>query len=380
MHLEPTETQALVQRAARDFAARVVAPLAASIDASSTLPAEVLSGLASLGLMAVNVPPELGGSGAGAVAYALAVQEIAGACASTAVAMSVTNMVGETLTRYGAGGLAARHCPRLAGGDHGLGAFALSEPEAGSDAGALRTTARREGGEWILDGAKQWISGGPQAGVFIVWARTGAPGSGARGLSCFVVEGGAKGLTVGPPEDKMGLRGSSTVPLELAGCRVPADALLGAENEGFEIAMTALDGGRIGIAAQAVGIARAALKESVEYAKQRRTFGAAIAEHQGIKFKLADMASSIDAAHLLCLRAAWRKERGQPFTHEASMAKVFASEAALRVTNEAVQIHGGYGYVREFAAERHLRDARATTIYEGTSEIQRLVIARGVLG
>jgi alkylation response protein AidB-like acyl-CoA dehydrogenase len=380
MHLEPTETQALVQRTARDFAARVVAPLAASIDATSRLPAAVLSGLASLGLMAINVPAELGGGGAGAVAYALAVQEVAGACASTAVAMSVTNMVGETLARYGAGGLAARHCPRLAGGEHGLGAFALSEPEAGSDAGALRTTARREGGEWILDGAKQWISGGPQAGVFIVWARTGAPGSGVRGLSCFVVEGGAKGLTVGRPEDKMGLRGSSTVPLALAGCRVPADALLGTENEGFKIAMTALDGGRIGIAAQAVGIARAALRESVEYAKQRRTFGAALAEHQGIQFKLADMASSIDAAHLLCLRAAWRKECGESFTHEASMAKVFASEAALRVTNEAVQIHGGYGYVREFAAERHLRDARSTTIYEGTSEIQRVVIARGLLG
>jgi len=379
MHLEPTETQALVQRTARDFAARVVAPLAASIDATSTLPAEVLSGLATLGLMAINVPTELGGSGAGAVAYALAVQEIAGACASTAVAMSVTNMVGETLARYGAGGLAARHCPRLASGEHGLGAFALSEPEAGSDAGALRTTARREGGEWILDGAKQWISGGPQAGVFIVWARTGAPGSGVRGLSCFVVEGGAKGLTVGPPEDKMGLRGSSTVPLELAGCRVPVDALLGVENGGFKIAMSALDGGRIGIAAQAVGIARAALKESVEYAKQRRTFGAALAEHQAIKFKLADMTSSIDAAHLLGLRAAWRKERGEPFTREASMAKVFASEAAVRVTNAAVQIHGGYGYMRELAAERHLRDARATMIYEGTSEIQRVVIARALL-
>jgi len=294
--------------------------------------------------------------------------------------MSVTNMVGETLARFGAASLAPRHCPRLAGGAHGLGAFALSEPGAGSDAGALRTTARRDGDSWILDGAKQWISSGPQAGVFIVWARTGAPDSGVRGLSCFVVEGGAKGLTVGRPEDKMGLRGSSTVPLEFAGCRVPGDALLGSEGEGFKIAMTALDGGRIGIAAQSVGIARAALEESVEYAKQRHTFGAPLAQHQAIQFKLADMRVLVDAAHLLCMRAAWRKEQGEPFTREASMAKVFASEAAVRVCNEAVQIHGGYGYVREFAAERHLRDARATTIYEGTSEIQRVVIARGLLG
>jgi alkylation response protein AidB-like acyl-CoA dehydrogenase len=379
MHLEPTETQALVQRTARDFATRVVAPLAAGIDAGSKVPGEVLSGLAGLGLMAINVPADVGGSGAGAVAYALAVQEVARACASTAVAMSVTNMVGETLARFGAASLAPRYCPRLAGGAHGLGAFALSEAGAGSDAGALRTTARRDGPSWILDGAKQWISGGPQADVFVVWARTGAPDSGTRGLSCFVVERGAKGLTVGRPEDKMGLRGSSTVPLEFAGCRVPGDALLGVVNEGFAIAMTALDGGRIGIAAQAVGIARAALEESVAYAKDRRTFGAPIAQHQAIQFKLADMAARIDAAHLLCLRAAWAKERGARFTCEASMAKVFASEAAVRVCNEAVQIHGGYGYVREFAAERHLRDARVTTIYEGTSEIQRTVIARGLL-
>jgi alkylation response protein AidB-like acyl-CoA dehydrogenase len=379
MHLEPTETQALVQRTARDFAARVVAPLAARIDADSKIPGDVLSGLASLGLMAINVPADVGGSAAGAVAYGLAVQEIARACASTAVAMSVTNMVGETLARFGGGSLAPRYGPGLASGARGLGAFALSEAGAGSDAGALRTTARRDGDSWVIDGAKQWISGGPQAGVFIVWARTGAPDSGVRGLSCFVVERDAKGLTVGRPEDKMGLRGSSTVPLEFAGCRVPGDALLGAEGDGFKIAMTALDGGRIGIAAQAIGIARAALEESVQYGKQRQAFGVPIAQHQGIQFKLADMRVLVDAAHLLCIRAAWHKERGERFTREASMAKVFASETAVRVCNEAVQIHGGYGYVREFAAERHLRDARVTTIYEGTSEIQRVVIARGLL-
>ena len=379
MQVEPTETQALVQRTARDFATRVVAPLAATIDATAALPDELLAGLAGLGLMAVNVPTDLGGSGAGAVAYALAVEEIASACASTAVAMSVTNMVGETLARFGRGALASRFCPRLAGGGHGLGAFALSEPGAGSDAGALRTVARRDGASWVIDGAKQWISGGPQADVFVVWARTRPPETGVRGLSCFVVERGAPGLAVGKPEDKMGLRGSSTVPLEFAACRVPEGALLGAENEGFKIAMAALDGGRIGIAAQAVGIARAALRESLEYAQARRTFGVPIAQHQAIQHKLADMGTLIDAAHLLCMRAAWHKDRGEAFTREASMAKVFASEAAVRVCNEAVQIHGGYGYIREFAAERHLRDARVTTIYEGTSEIQRIVIARGLL-
>lgn len=376
MHLEPNETQGLVKQTARDFATRVLAPLAASIDEAERIPPEVTAGLAALGLMAINVPETLGGAGAGVVAYALAVQEIARACAATAVTMSVTNMVGETLTRFGTEAQRAHYCPRLAAGKHGLGSFALSEPDAGSDAGALRTTARRDGSDWIIDGAKQWITGGAEAGLFIVWARTGSTEAGVRGISCFLVDGGCAGLRVGRPEDKMGLRGSSTVPLELQGCRVRGAALLGAENEGFKIAMTALDGGRIGISAQSVGIARAALEESVRYAKDRRTFGAPIGQHQAIKFKLADMQTEVDAAHLLCMRAAWLKETRKPFTREASMAKVVASETAVRVCNEAVQIHGGYGYVRDFAAERHLRDARATTIYEGTSEIQRLVIAR----
>jgi len=377
--VELTETQALVQRTARDFATRVVAPRAAESDATAELPAETFRGLAELGLLAINVPPELGGSGAGAVAYALAMQEIARACASTAVMMSVTNMVGEVIARFGTDAQKHRFCPALASGEAVLGSFALSEPDAGSDPGALRTTARRDGGGWVLDGAKQWITGGTRAGVFVVWARTSPPATGSRGISCFLVEGGAPGLKAGRPEDKMGIRASDTVPLRLEGCRVPADALLGDENAGFKVAMTALDGGRIGIASQAIGISRAALEESARYAKDRRTFGVPIAEHQAIMWKLADMQTQIDAAHLLTLRAAWRKESGKPFTREASMAKVFASEAAVRACNEAVQIHGGYGYTREFAAERHLRDARVTTIYEGTSEIQRMVIARAVL-
>ncbi len=379
MHLEPNETQGLVQQTARDFATRVVAPLAAAIDSTGRLPPEVIAGLADLGLMAINVPQTTGGAGAGVIAYALAVQEIARACASTAVTMSVTNMVGETLAHFGTDAQRAHYGPRLAGGKHGLGSFALSEADAGSDAGALRTTARRDGSDWVLDGAKQWITNGADAGLFVVWARTGSPEAGVRGISCFLVDRGCAGLRLGRPEDKMGLRGSSTVPLEFQGCRVRADALLGRENEGFKVAMTALDGGRIGISAQSVGIARAALEESVRYAKDRRTFGVPIGQHQAISHKLADMQTQIDAAHLLCMRAAWLKENHKPFTREASMAKVFASETAVRVCNDAVQIHGGYGYVRDFPAERHLRDARATTIYEGTSEIQRMVIARAVI-
>jgi alkylation response protein AidB-like acyl-CoA dehydrogenase len=378
MDLSPSETQSLVQKTARDFAERVVMPRAAEIDASGTIAAEIVRGLGDLGLMAVNVPTEVGGAGAGVVAYALAVQEVARACASTAVTMSVSNMVGETIARFGTPAQKAHYCPLLAQGSEGLGCFALSEPDAGSDPAGMKTTAHREAAGWVLQGNKQWISGGSDAAVFVVWART-SESEGRPRLSCFLVEGGAPGLRVGRPEDKMGLRGSHTVPLEFADCRVAGDALLGDENDGFRIALAALDGGRIGIGAQAVGIARAALEESVRYAKERRAFGVPIADHQAIQFKLADMQTSIEAAQLLCLRAAWLKEAGRPFTREASMAKLFASEMAVRVCNDAVQIHGGYGYTRDFPAERHLRDARVTTLYEGTSEIQRLVIARSTL-
>jgi alkylation response protein AidB-like acyl-CoA dehydrogenase len=377
--LDLNETQLLVQKTAREYATRVVAPRAAAIDETEQFPREVLKGLADIGLMAINVPEELGGAGAGVIAYALAMQEIARACASTAVMMSVTNMVGEAVARFGTDAQKEHYCPRIASGECLLGSFALSEPDAGSDPGGMRTTARRDGDEWVLDGAKQWITGGGYAGLFIVWARTAPPETSAKGISCFLVEGGAKGLKIGRPEDKMGIRGSNTVPLEFDGLRVPASALLGQENGGFKIAMMALDGGRIGISSQALGIARAALVESITYAKQRTTFGVPIASHQAIQWKLADMQTGIDAAHLLSMRAAWMKEQGKPFSKEAAMAKVFASEMAVRVCNEAVQIHGGYGYIRDFAAERHLRDARVTMIYEGTSEIQRVVIGRTVL-
>ncbi len=381
MKLSLNETQALVQQTARDYATRVIQPEAADIDRHERFPREILKGLAGLGLMAVNVPEAYGGSGAGVVSYALAMQEVARACASTAVTMAVTNMVGEVIATFGTEAQRHHCCAKLASGEWVAGAFALSEADAGSDPGGMSTTATRDGDSWLIDGSKQWITSGAHAGVMVVWARTGdrATHPGTRGLSCFLVEGGTPGLKVGRPEDKMGIRGSNTVPLEFDRCRVPASALLGELNGGFKIAMMALDGGRVGISAQAIGIARAALDESVQYARDRKAFGKAIGEFQAMQWMLADMRTELDAAHLLCMRAAWMKEEGRPFSREASMAKVFATEAANRICNKAVQIHGGYGYVREFPAERHLRDVRVTMIYEGTSEVQRIVIARSTL-
>jgi alkylation response protein AidB-like acyl-CoA dehydrogenase len=381
MKLTLNETQSLVQKAARDYAARVLSPRAAEIDKKEAVPPEVLRGLADLGLMAVNVPEQLGGSGAGVISYALAMQEIARGCASTAVTMAVTNMVGEVIARFGTPDQKGRACPRLASGEWRAGSFALSEPGAGSDPGALSTTATKTASGWVLSGAKQWITSGSFADVFVVWARTAptATHPGTRGISCFLVEGDTKGLVVGRSEDKMGIRGSNTSAILFEDCHVPEDALLGELHGGFRIAMMALDGGRVGISSQALGIARAALDESIAYAKDRRQFGQAIAEFQATQWKLADMKTEIDAAHLLSMRAAWLKENGRAFSREASMAKLFATEMAIRVCNRAVQIHGGYGYTREFAAERHLRDARVTTIYEGTSEVQRIVIGRHVV-
>lgn len=381
MKLTLNETQSMVQEAARNYATRVIAPQAADIDKHERFPREILKGLAELGLMAVNVPEAYGGSGAGVVAYALAMQEVAKACASTAVTMAVTNMVGEVIARFGTEEQRVRYCTKLANGEYAAGAFGLSEPEAGSDPGGMRTTATRDGDGWVINGAKQWITSGAHAGVIVVWARTGdrATLPGTKGISCFLVEGGTPGLRIGRAEDKMGIRGSNTVALEFEQCRVPESALLGELNGGFKIAMMALDGGRIGISAQAIGIARAALEESVQYARDRKAFGKAISEYQALQWMLADMRTELDAAHLLCMRAASMKEAGTPFSREASMAKLFATESANRICNKAVQIHGGYGYIREFPAERHLRDVRVTMIYEGTSEVQRVVIGRSTL-
>jgi alkylation response protein AidB-like acyl-CoA dehydrogenase len=381
MEFELNETQVMVRDTAREYARRVILPQAPEIDRKEKFPRDILKGLADLGMMAVNVPADLGGAGAGVVAYALAMQEVAYACASTAVTMAVTNMVGEVIARFGSEEQKRKYNPKLASGEYAAGAFALSEPEAGSDPGGMRTTAVKEGEYFIIDGAKQWITSGGHAGVMVVWARTGDKEKlpGTKGISCFLVEGGTPGVKVGKPEDKMGIRGSQTVPLTFERCRVHESQLLGELNSGFRIAMMALDGGRIGISSQAIGIARAALDESVRYSQERKQFDKPIADFQGTSFKLADMKVELDAAHLLCMRAAWLKENNRPFSREASMSKLFSTEAAVRICNKAVQIHGGYGYIREFAAERHLRDVRVTTIYEGTSEVQRIVIARSVL-
>jgi len=378
MDPELTETQQLILKTARDYAERVIRPVAADLDRDARFPLEIVKGLAELGLMGVNVPAALGGAEAGVVSYSLAMQEIARACASTAVTMAVTNMVAEVIARFGTPAQRERHVPRLTSGEAVAGAFALSEPEAGSDPGSMRTTAERTPRGWVLRGQKQWITNGSYAGVFIVWARTGGPGT--KGISTFLVEGGTPGLKPGKHEEKMGIRASNTVPLTLDDCVIPEDALLGEENHGFRVAMMALDGGRVGIASQAIGIATAALEEAVAYARERKQFGKPIGDFQAIQWMIADSATELDAARLLTLRAARMKEGGVPFSREASMAKLFASEAANKICDRAVQIHGGYGYVRDFAAERHLRDVRVTRIYEGTSEIQRMVIARNVLG
>ncbi len=378
MDLELTAEQKMIRDAARGLATSEIAPRAAAADRDGRIARENLSALAKLGLLGVNVPEALGGSEAGVVSYSLAMTEIARACASTAVTMAVTNMVGEVIATFGDDAQRQSYCPRLCDGSLVAGAFGLSEPEAGSDPGAMRTTARRDGTDWILDGNKQWITSGDFAGVFVVWARTGGPGT--KGISCFLVEKGTPGLGIGHHEDKMGLRGSSTTALHLEGCRVPEGALLGGLGAGFRIAMMALDGGRIGIASQALGIGEAALDASVAYAKERKTFGKAIADHQAIQWMIADSRTELDAARLLTHRAAYLKETKQSFSREAAMAKLFASEHAWKVCDRAVQIHGGYGYVKEYAVERYLRDVRVTRIYEGTSEIQRLVIGRSTIG
>jgi alkylation response protein AidB-like acyl-CoA dehydrogenase len=378
MNFEPTEEQLAVQQLARDFADRVLAPKAAARDRTGEFPVSELRQLGQLGLLAINVPDRLGGAEAGVASYALALQELARVDASVAVAVSVTNMVGELLASQGTPEQQRTWNPRLASGELVAGAFALSEPGSGSDAAGMQTRALKTASGWKITGTKQWITTGGEAGVMIVWAVT-EPGTGHRGITAFIVPGHAPGLAVARLEDKMGLRGSSTAQLVFDGVEVGDDAVLGAPGRGFALAMLALDGGRIGISSQAIGIARGALEASIRYAMERKTFGQAIIKHQAIGNMLADAATWLDAAHLMAMRAAWLKERGQPFGQQAAMAKLFATEHAWKICDIAVQVHGGYGYVRDFAVERMLRDVRVTRIYEGTSEIQRLVIARYLL-
>ncbi len=377
MDFELSEEQKLIQQTARDFATRELEPEAGKREHEHIFPKDLLKKMAGLGLMGVNVEEQYGGVEAGVVAYALAMMEISRACASTAVTMSVTNMVAEVICKFGTPEQIQEHVPKITSGEYVAGSFALSEPTCGSDATALKMTAKKDGGAWVLNGTKQFITSGAYAGVSVAWARTGGPGS--RGISAFLVPGDAPGLTVGPEENKMGLMGSNTVSMIFEDVRLPADALLGEEGRGFPIAMVALDGGRIGVSSQAVGIAQAALDSAIEFSKERTTFGKTLCEHQAIQWMIADSATELDAARLLTLRAARLKEQGRPFTREASMAKLYSTEAANRICARAFQIHGGYGYIKEYPIERLVRDCRVTTIYEGTSEVQRMVIARFLL-
>jgi alkylation response protein AidB-like acyl-CoA dehydrogenase len=375
MELRLSDEELMIQRTARDYATRTLAPRAAERDLRGIFPDAELRELAELGLLGVAVPEQYGGSEAGIVAYSLVMQELARVDASVAVNVSVTNMVAELICKVGSEAQKRAHVPKITSGEYVCASFALSEPQAGSDPAAMTTTATRTATGWRLSGTKQWITCGDRAGLLVVWAVTDA-GAGHRGMSAFLVPGKAAGLVVSRAEEKMGLHGSTTVQLSLDSVEVDHDALLGGEGQGFKLAMIALDGGRIGIASQAVGIARGALEAATRYALEREQFGVPIIQHQAIGNMLADCATWLDAATLLTLRAAWRKEQGVPFSKEASMAKLFASEHAVKICDLAVQVHGGYGYTRDFPVERAYRDVRVTKIYEGTSEIQRIVIAR----
>jgi butyryl-CoA dehydrogenase len=374
MQFALSDDQAAVQKLARDFARDEVLPQAAAIDRDHRHPAELVERMAELGFLGIAVPDTWGGAGFDHVAYVLAMEEISRACASTGVIMSVNNsLVCDPILRFGTDAQKREWLAPLAAGKL-LGCFALSEPEAGSDAAAQRTTATRDGGDWIISGVKNWITNGPVADVCVLFTMNDRA-AGHRGITAFILPMATKGVRCGPPDDKLGIRGSKSCQIFLDDVRLPDSLLLGEVGQGFKVAMSTLDGGRIGIAAQAVGIARAVLEDSLGYAQTRKTFGKPIGQHQAIQWKLADMATELDAARLLTLRAAWLKDHKQPYGKEAAMAKLFASDVANRAAREGIQIFGGNGYVTEFPVERHFRDAKITEIYEGTSEIQRLVIA-----
>jgi butyryl-CoA dehydrogenase len=375
MNFTPTEDQLAVLKMAREFAQAEVLPKAAEIDREHRHPTELVKRMAELGFLGIAVPEQFGGAGFDHVSYALAMEEISRACATTGVVMSVNNsLVCDPIHRFGTDAQKQEWLTPLASGTL-LGCFALSEPEAGSDAAAQKTTAEKQSdGTWLINGTKNWITNGPVADVCVLFTMNDKA-LGHKGITCFILPMKTRGVKCGPPDDKLGIRGSKSSQIYLDEVRLPADAVLGDVGRGFAVAMSTLDGGRIGIAAQALGIARAALEDALAYAQQRRTMGKPIIQHQAIGFKLADMATEIDAARLLTLRAAWLKDNKQPYGKEASMAKLYASDVANRAAREAIQIFGGNGYVTEFPVERHFRDAKITEIYEGTSEIQRLVIA-----
>jgi len=378
MPLILTEEQRMIQSMARDFARHELMPSAAERDRTKEFPFENLKKMGELGFMGMTVPEEYGGAGVDTVSYALALSEIAYACASTAVIMSVQNsIICEAVHRFGSVDLKERYLSRIASGQL-LGSFALTEAGAGSDPSNQKAAAFRDADHWVLNGTKQFITSGLNSGVAIVTAYTDKSRK-HRGISAFVVDKGTPGFEVGKIEEKMGLRASDTAELIFRDCRVPATNLLGREGEAFIIAMACLDCGRIGIAAQSVGVAQAATDTAVQYAREREQFGQPISEFQGLRWMIADMAVEIEAGRLMCLHAAQLKDQGVRFTIEASMAKLFASEMVNRVVYKALQVHGGYGYIQDFPVERLYRDARVFTIYEGTSEIQRNIIANALL-
>lgn len=378
MPLPITDEHRLIQNLAKDLAEKEVAPFAMKADHEGIYPEHVIKKLAEVGLMGIAIPEAYGGGGHDHVAYVLALEEIAACCASTAVIMSVNNsLVCDPLLLFGTEAQKKSYLIPLAKGEK-LGCFCLSEPNAGSDAGSQQSYAVQKGGSYILSGVKNFVTNGPQADTAIVFAVTDKS-KGKKGISAFIVDKHAAGMEVGKIEKKMGIKGSGCSQLLFNEVVVPKENLLGQPGDGFKIALRTLDGGRIGIAAQAVGIARAAFEASKNYATERKQFGSPIAEFQAIQWILADMATQIDAARLLTHRAADLQDRGEPFTKEAAMAKLFSSETAMKVTTDAVQVYGGYGYSREYPVERFFRDAKITEIYEGTSEIQRLVIAANIL-
>ena len=378
MDFDLTQDQREIQALAREFAQAEIDPHASQWDREHHFPRELFGKLAELGLMGACVPEEYGGAGADFLSYILVLEELSRADAGVGVTVAVhTSAATLPILAYGTDEQKSRFVPPLARGEQ-LGAFALTEAEAGSDAGALRTKAEQTGDGWTITGAKQWITNGRHAGTFILFARTDPETAGARGVSAFILD--AEHVRITRDEEKLGLNSSVTNDLVIEGAQIGRDRLLHEENRGFRVAMGTLDGGRIGIAAQALGIAQAGYEVAREYAAERRAFGQRIADFQAIQHKLADMSMEIDAARLLVYRAAWLKQQGRRHTEEGAKAKLFASEMARRQTAEAIQILGGYGYTKEFPVERYYRDAKITEIYEGTSEIQRLVIARSILG
>ena len=378
MHFDLTEEHLMIQKAAREFAQNELKPGVIERDELQKFPAEQIKKMAELGFMGMMVDPKYGGGGMDAISYVLAMEEISKVDASCSVVMSVNNsLVCWGLETFGTEEQKQKYLVPLAKGEK-IGAFCLSEPEAGSDATSQRTTAIDKGDHYLLNGTENWITNGSSASTYLVIAQTNVE-AGPRGINCLIVEKGMPGFSIGPKENKMGIRGSDTHSLMFDNVKIPKENRIGEDGFGFKFAMKTLSGGRIGIASQALGIASGAYELALAYSKERKAFGKEISKHQAIQFKLADMATKIEAARLLIFRAAWLKDNHLPMDKESAMAKVFASETAMWVTTEAVQVHGGYGYVKEYHVERLMRDAKITQIYEGTSEVQRIVISRALL-